>query len=316
MPLLAVGPRGVHSWPQVRWGSSEVLRVAPQTSWLAGAAAGPGPSTPLGSGFRGQPTGHLRCLPTVPGDNSLSAMVRVDSLGRWREHRSVRTGSSGTSAAAAWARSTSPRWPGTAPGLDDGCRVALKVIHPHLLETPGFFKRFLREAEIGKAVEQDNVVRCFDCDALLRRGHQQHFLVMEYVEGQTLRDLLERAGAGPRGALPPHRPGDRQGPRRHPRGGRHPPRPEARERAHHRRTTSSRSWTSAWRGCRTRPSGSPRPGRSWARLEYAAPGAVPVRRRGRRRPGRPPRPRRDALRALDGPASRTGRTTSRRRSGT
>jgi serine/threonine protein kinase len=26
---------------------------------------------------------------------------------------------------------------GHAPGLDDGSRVALKVIHPHLLETPG-----------------------------------------------------------------------------------------------------------------------------------------------------------------------------------
>ena len=49
---------------------------------------------------------------------------------------------------------------GQAPGVDDGCRVALKVIHPHLLEAPGFFKRFLREAEIGKSVEQDNVVRC------------------------------------------------------------------------------------------------------------------------------------------------------------
>ena len=79
---------------------------------------------------------------------------------------------------------------GHVPGLDDGARVALKVIHPHLLETPGFFKRFLREAEIGKSVEQDNVVRCFDCDAIRQAGEDCHFLVMEYVEGQTLRGLL------------------------------------------------------------------------------------------------------------------------------
>jgi tetratricopeptide (TPR) repeat protein len=64
--------------------------------------------------------------------------------------------------------------------------VALKIVHPHLLETPGFFKRFLREAEIGRRVEHANVVRTLDCDAL--SGH--HFLVMEYVEGQTLRELL------------------------------------------------------------------------------------------------------------------------------
>lgn len=86
---------------------------------------------------------------------------------------------------------------GKAPGLDVGCRVALKVIHPHLLETPGFFKRFLREAEIGKSVEQDNVVRCFDCDSLVVKGTRYDFLVMEYVEGQTLRGLLEELGTVP-----------------------------------------------------------------------------------------------------------------------
>jgi len=67
-----------------------------------------------------------------------------------------------------------------------GDRYAIKIVHPHLLDTPGFFKRFLREAEIGRGVRHPNVVRTLDCDAL--GGH--HFLVMEYVEGQHLRDLL------------------------------------------------------------------------------------------------------------------------------
>ena len=84
-----------------------------------------------------------------------------------------------------------------APGLETGCPVALKVIHPHLLEKPGFFKRFLRESEIGKSVRHANVVRCHDCDAVLHEGVQQNFLVMEYVEGQTLRDLLEELGRVP-----------------------------------------------------------------------------------------------------------------------
>jgi tetratricopeptide (TPR) repeat protein len=72
-----------------------------------------------------------------------------------------------------------------------GTRVALKVVHPHLLSEPGFFKRFLREAEISKAVVHGNVVRCYDADALSVEGRQHNFLVMEYVEGQTLRSLLE-----------------------------------------------------------------------------------------------------------------------------
>ena len=33
-------------------------------------------------------------------------------------------------------------------GETDEAEVAVKVIHPHLLQTPGYFKRFLREAEL------------------------------------------------------------------------------------------------------------------------------------------------------------------------
>ena len=76
-------------------------------------------------------------------------------------------------------------------GLDQGTKVALKVIHPHLLSEAGFFKRFLREAQVGQEVQHENVVRTYDCDATLVDGASQHFLVMEYVEGQTLRNLLD-----------------------------------------------------------------------------------------------------------------------------
>ncbi len=74
---------------------------------------------------------------------------------------------------------------GRAPGLEAGTRVALKIVHPHLLETEGFFKRFMREAQVGQAIVHDNVVRTLDCDAIAG----SHFLVMEYVEGQTLAGL-------------------------------------------------------------------------------------------------------------------------------
>ena len=72
----------------------------------------------------------------------------------------------------------------------DATPVAVKVVHPHLLESDGFFRRFVREAEIGRRIRHENVVRTLDYDAVSEDGRSRHFLVMEYVEGQTLRELL------------------------------------------------------------------------------------------------------------------------------
>ncbi len=83
------------------------------------------------------------------------------------------------------------------PGLHSGDRVALKIVHPHLLRRPGFFRRFVREAELGRRVHHDNVVRTFFADACMDGTAPAHYLVMEYVEGQTLRKLLAEVGQVP-----------------------------------------------------------------------------------------------------------------------
>jgi tetratricopeptide (TPR) repeat protein len=86
-------------------------------------------------------------------------------------------------------------------GVPAGQRVALKVIHPHLLERRGFFKRFLREAEIGKKVRHENVVRTLDVDAAQAGVQTVHYLVIEYVEGKTLRSLARDLGTVPEALL-------------------------------------------------------------------------------------------------------------------
>jgi len=74
-------------------------------------------------------------------------------------------------------------------GVEAGKQVAVKIVHPQLVSTPGFFKRFMREAEVGKRINHENVVRTFDVDATEFEGRTVLFLVMEYVAGGTLREL-------------------------------------------------------------------------------------------------------------------------------
>ncbi len=71
-----------------------------------------------------------------------------------------------------------------------GTRVALKIVHPHLLSEPGFFKRFLREAEIGKTVRHPNVVRTFDCDA----PGAEHVMALVHVASKTCRMPVAEPG--------------------------------------------------------------------------------------------------------------------------
>lgn len=63
---------------------------------------------------------------------------------------------------------------------------AVKVIHPHLAAAEGFKDRFLDEARVASRVNHPNVVATIDSDQ--DRGY--HFLVLELVDGVTLRQLL------------------------------------------------------------------------------------------------------------------------------
>ncbi|MCW2753435.1 MAG: protein kinase [Marmoricola sp.] len=64
--------------------------------------------------------------------------------------------------------------------------VAVKVMHSGLGEDPEFVARFEREARSAARLSHHNVVAVFDQG----EDHGTLFLVMEYVPGRTLRDLI------------------------------------------------------------------------------------------------------------------------------
>lgn len=82
-------------------------------------------------------------------------------------------------------------------GLREGDRVALKVIHPALLAAPRLLERFEREVRLGRSVAHPNVVRTLGEESLGETDGAPRALVMEYVEGQTLRALMEELGRVP-----------------------------------------------------------------------------------------------------------------------
>lgn len=65
-------------------------------------------------------------------------------------------------------------------------RVALKLMHPHLADSPDFVARFRREARAAARLSNPGVVAVYDQGSL----DGVAYLVMELVEGPNLRDLL------------------------------------------------------------------------------------------------------------------------------
>lgn len=81
-------------------------------------------------------------------------------------------------------------------------RVALKVLYPHLAEEPGFIDRFEQEAKSAARLSHPHVVGVLDQGVDDVGGQNIAYLVMEFVEGRTLRDVLREHGRlTPRRAL-------------------------------------------------------------------------------------------------------------------
>lgn len=68
--------------------------------------------------------------------------------------------------------------------------VAIKVLYENLSEDPTFKERFEREAKFVAGFNHPNIVQVYDFDSVDRGDQQVYFMVMPYIPGDTLKDVL------------------------------------------------------------------------------------------------------------------------------
>jgi eukaryotic-like serine/threonine-protein kinase len=76
--------------------------------------------------------------------------------------------------------------------LETERRRALKVMHPHILQSADMHQRFKLEAKVAAHIESDFIVDVFD--AGVDAATEMPFLVMELLRGEDLKNRLKRLG--------------------------------------------------------------------------------------------------------------------------
>ena len=69
--------------------------------------------------------------------------------------------------------------------------VAVKILRGDLAEDEKFVRRFQREAIAASSLTHPNIVELYD----VGEDHGKYYIVMEYVEGKTLKSLVKKRGA-------------------------------------------------------------------------------------------------------------------------
>ena len=79
--------------------------------------------------------------------------------------------------------------------LELGRVVALKILPPEAARDPENVSRFQQEARAAAKLDHENIARVYFC------GEDQglHFIAFEFVEGENLRQLIDRRGTLPAG---------------------------------------------------------------------------------------------------------------------
>ena len=68
--------------------------------------------------------------------------------------------------------------------------VAVKILHAQFKSDEEFIKKFHREAQAAARLSHPNIVNIYDVGV----SGDDHYIVMEYVPGRTLKELIKQEG--------------------------------------------------------------------------------------------------------------------------
>ncbi|MBZ0301648.1 MAG: serine/threonine protein kinase [Anaerolineae bacterium] len=73
--------------------------------------------------------------------------------------------------------------------------VAIKILHDHLAADTTFKQRFIREARFVAGFNHPNIVQVYDFDVIEQNDNHVYFMVMPFIPGPTLKDVMEDLAA-------------------------------------------------------------------------------------------------------------------------
>lgn len=73
-------------------------------------------------------------------------------------------------------------------------RCAIKVLPIKKVNDSSYLARFFREAQAVASLDHPNIVRAYDIDKEVEKTQEIHFLVMEYVKGRSLHEIVKEDG--------------------------------------------------------------------------------------------------------------------------
>lgn len=74
---------------------------------------------------------------------------------------------------------------------ENGSTVAIKILKQEYSDDPQYLRRLNREAEAMVALKNEHIVSFYD----IGNEGDVHYLVIEYVDGRTLREIMDESGA-------------------------------------------------------------------------------------------------------------------------